>query len=276
MSTVPVSKAYQFKFIPANPRHQHVLEVITPHIPTITLGILSVILLQSHRRLTVQRVRDILAYVICLILHNLSRPLLSLCLAIVYTTWVSLPGSFASLSLPSYTQFMKQTIFQPPPHTDDEKCIVCWNEEAALSKLPCKHTACKNCLEAMGSAYQTACPLCKHPLFSIHDRLIFCLSKAYVSIQAVTSTLHLMVLYDAVQHYRYINIALGLALFIFLSWMLVKGYIPLIKSGGENWWRPYSDCRGGVGKGMQMVVLSFVMSAAVLCQILYSNRGLFL
>ncbi|KEQ61976.1 uncharacterized protein M437DRAFT_25852, partial [Aureobasidium melanogenum CBS 110374] len=103
---------------------------------------------------------DILVYVSCLVLHNLSRPLLSLCLAIAYTTWVSLPGSFASLALPSHAQFLEQTPFQAPPHTEEEMCIVCWGEEATLGKLPCKHMVCKNCLEAMEPALQTACPMC--------------------------------------------------------------------------------------------------------------------
>jgi hypothetical protein len=276
MSTIHVSKDYQFRFIPAKPRHQHVLEVISPHIPTITLGILSLNLLQWQYKSGTHRIGDILAYVTCLILHNLSPPLLSLCLAIAYTTWVSLPGSFTSLALPSHEQFLKQTTFQAPPHTEEEICIVCWDEEALLGKLPCKHTVCKNCLEAMGSALQTACPMCKHPLFSLHDRLVFCISKAHVSIQAVTSTLHLLVLYDEVQHYRYFNIAITLAFITFLGWILVKGYDPLIKSGGENWWRLRASCKGGMGRAMRSAGLAFVMSATVLCHTLYRNRGLFL
>lgn len=118
--------------------------------------------------------------------------------------------------------------------------------------------------------------MCKHPLFSLHDRLVFCISKAYVSIQAITSTLHLLILYDEVQHYRYFNIALNLVFMTFLSWMLVKGYIPLIKSGGENWWRLRANCKGDMSRAMRTVGLSFVMSAAALCHTLYRNRGLFL
>lgn len=268
--TIPVSKDFQFRFVPTRPRHQHVLELVTPHIPTITLGILSLNLLQWYCKTRTHRITDLLAYVTCLILHNLSRPLLSLCLAIAYTTWESLPGSIASLDLPSHAQFLEQTTFQPPAQSDEGKCIVCWDEEVLLGRLPCKHTVCKNCLESMGLAIQTACPFCKQPLFSFHDRLIFCISKGYMSMQAVTSILHLLVLYDEVQHYKYVNIVLKMALLMFLSYMLAKGYIPLIKSEGENWWRP--SPKGG----MRTIGLTFVMSAGVLCQTLYFNRSVLL
>ncbi|KAK6000033.1 hypothetical protein QM012_004021 [Aureobasidium pullulans] len=126
----------------------------------------------------------------------------------------------------------------------------------------------------MGLAFQTACPLCKHPLFSLNDRLIFCVSKASMSIQAVTSILQFLILYDTVQHYRYFNTAIQLALITFLGWMLVNAYIPLIKSGGENWWRPYASYKGGMGRAIGTVVFTFAINTAVLCQTLYSNRGL--
>ncbi|KEQ76287.1 hypothetical protein M436DRAFT_26573, partial [Aureobasidium namibiae CBS 147.97] len=103
---------------------------------------------------------DVFAYISCLIVYNFSYPLLSLCLAAFYTTWASLPGSFASLNLPSHAKFLSTTTFTSPPHAEEEKCMVCWEEETPLASLPCGHTICRSCLVAMGQALQTACPLC--------------------------------------------------------------------------------------------------------------------
>lgn len=155
---------HQYKCYPAErvARHQHILEVLSSHVPTITLEILALALLQWHNRCPVYRLSDILAYASCLVLHDLSHPLLSLCLAVFYTTWVSLPGSFASLILLSYARFLATTNFTPSPHADEETCMVCWEEDTFLGHLACKHLACSSCLIAMALVYQTFCPFCKH------------------------------------------------------------------------------------------------------------------
>jgi hypothetical protein len=125
MSTLHLPEGYQYRIYPAKRiRHQHVLETLTPHIPAITLGILTLTLLQWHCKAWIYRISDIIAYTGCLILHNTSHPLLSLCLATLHTTWSILPGSFASLNLPSHAKFMAETKFISPPHaSEDEKCI---------------------------------------------------------------------------------------------------------------------------------------------------------
>lgn len=88
MSTLHLQEEYQYKFYPAKraQRHQHVLEVLSPHIPAITRGILALALLQWHSKSWIHRISDILAYIACLALHNLSHSLLALCLAVFYTT----------------------------------------------------------------------------------------------------------------------------------------------------------------------------------------------
>jgi hypothetical protein len=123
MSTLHFPEGYQYKCYQVEliVRHQHVLEVISPHVATITLGILALALLQLHNRFLVYRVSYILAYASCLVSHSLSYPLLSLCLAAFYTTWVPLPGSSASLTLPSHAKFLATTNFTPAPHAEEKK-----------------------------------------------------------------------------------------------------------------------------------------------------------
>jgi hypothetical protein len=279
MSTLHLPEGYQYKFYPAKraARHQHVLETLTPHIPTLTLGILVLTLLQWHSKPWIYRIPDILAYAGCLILHGTSHPLLALCLATLHTTWSILPGSFASLNLPSHARFMAETKFTPPPHaSEEEKCIICWDEETSLAHLPCNHTTCASCLTAMGSAYQTACPLCKHPLFTKHDHLLLFINKASLAIQSLTSLLHCLILWDEIQHLRYWNIFIDWLFLGFMGWITVKAYFPIVTQGGENWWRPHASSKGGVGRGISMIGFSFVLNAAVLGQTVYANRNLFL
>jgi hypothetical protein len=279
MSTLHLPEGYQYKFHPAKraARHQHVLETLTPHIPTLTLGILVLTLLQWHSKPWIYRIPDILAYAGCLILHGTSHPLLALCLATLHTTWSILPGSFASLNLPSHARFMAETKFTPPPHaSEEEKCIICWDEETSLAHLPCNHTTCASCLTAMGSAYQTACPLCKHPLFTKHDHLLLFINKASLAIQSLTTLLHCLILWDEIQHLRYWNIFIDWLFLGFMGWITVKAYFPIVTQGGENWWRPHASSKGGVGRGISMIGFSFVLNAAVLGQTVYANRKLFL
>lgn len=278
MTTLHLPEGYQYKFYPAKRiRHQHVLEILSPHIPTITLAILALTLLQWHNRSWIYRISDILAYVSCLALHNLSHPLLSLCLAVFYTTWASLPGSFASLTLPSHARFLSTTTFASPPHpSEEEKCMVCWEEETPLASLPCKHFTCKSCLLAMGQALQTACPLCKHPLFSIHDKTLLFINKATLSIQSITVMLHFLIFWDVIQHLRYWNIVVETSLMGFLGWLLFNVYLPLIEQGGQDWWRLSAGYKGGVGRGIGVIATSLVCGVVVLVQTVYTNRNLFL
>jgi hypothetical protein len=278
MSTLHLPEGYQYKFYPAKRiRHQHVLETLAPHIPAITLGILALTLLQWHCKAWIYRISDVIAYLGCLVLHNTSHPLLSLCLATLHTTWSILPGSFASLNLPSHARFMAEMKFTPPPHASkDEKCIVCWDDESPIGKLACTHTICASCLTAMASAYQTACPLCKHPLFTIHDHLLLFINKASLSIQSITLLLHCLILWDEIQHLRYFNIVIGCSYLGFIGWITVNAYIPLINQGGENWWRPYANSKGGVGRSIRMIGCSFGLGVVVLGQTVYANRKLFL
>ena len=277
MSTLHLPEGYQYKFYPARrTRHQHVLEVLSPHIPTITLGILALTLLQWHAKSWSYRRDDVFAYISCPILYNFSHPLLSLCLAVSYTTWASLPGSFASLNLPLHAKFLSTTTFASPPHASEEKCMVCWEEETPLASLPCNHKTCKSCLLAMGQALQTACPLCKHPLYSMHDKTLLFISKATLSIQSITVTLHFLIFWDELQHLRYWNIAVETALMGFLGWLLVNVYLPLIEQGGQDWWRLRAGYKGGVGRGISTIGFSCLCGVVVLVQTVYNSRGLFL
>lgn len=186
-----------------------------------------------------------------------------------------MPGSFASLNLPSHAKFLSTTTFTSPPHAEQEKCIICWEEETPLASLPCKHTTCKSCLLAMDQALQTACPLCKHPLFSIHDKLLLFINKATLGIQSITIMLHFLIFWDEIQHLRYWNVIVETSLMGFLSWLVGNVYLPLIEQGGQDWWRLSAGYKGGVGRGIGMIGFSLACGVVVLVQTVYTNRGLF-
>ena len=128
----------------------------------------------------------------------------------------------------------------------------------------------------MGQALQTACPLCKHPLFSIHDKTLLFINKATLSIQSITVMLHFLIFWDVIQHLRYWNIVVETSLMGFLGWLLFNVYLPLIEQGGQDWWRLSAGYKGGVGRGIGVIATSLVCGVVVLVQTVYSNRNLFL
>lgn len=261
---------YTFKVIPTRPKHQHVIQLISPHIPTITLGIIALNLLQWHYKPWSSRLGDILSYISCLTLHNTTHPWLSLTLAISYTIWQALPGSFASLNLPSHEKFMRSL----SPHENAEKeqdCMICWDDEKPLAILPCKHMACVSCLRLMGENLQTACPLCRTPLFSQYDMVMLAFSKATVCVTTLNILANVVLLAHFLQHGEWFQASLVLCFLGFVGWMGVK--LPAAaRAWGINWWRPSPQ---KVSLSLRTKAISFSLSLFTLVQTVWSNKKAF-
>lgn len=143
------------------------------------LGIGKIYSLNRHKHLWHRTAYNLVVWLLCLFLLQLQTPreTLAFCLAIGYTAWNLLPGSFTSLDLPSHSNFMRGLRVQDK----QAECMFCW-DELPLVQLPCKHQACVQCLQPMGENCQTTCPMCRRPLFNAMDWLLFAAMKsAFVS-----------------------------------------------------------------------------------------------
>jgi hypothetical protein len=198
----------------------------TYYIAAITYTILgiSVLLTLLGRASTWRRqiTWDIVACSTCLALqYHLpqTREVWILCLALGHATWNLLPGSFTSLDMPTHSTFMRTVKMQD----EQADCIVCWDTDF-LAQLPCGHVICKPCLQLMGKHFQTACPMCRRPLFSALDWPVLGAMKSAVTSLAITIPLCFL---DAIQeisgrHYR--NAAVWMGCFyinLFLLWVIV-------------------------------------------------------
>jgi hypothetical protein len=88
----------------------------------------------------------------------------------------------------------------------------------------------------MGQHYQTACPMCRRPLFNVHDRAVFVLSKASVVCSAVGASLLLFTGILAMQRREYWSAMAAFSLMLgklFHVWFTRNQVAAL----GENWWR---------------------------------------
>lgn len=161
-------------------------------------------------------------------------PRLPFSLAIAYLIWVSTPGSFSSLTLPRHSEFMRTLVF--PPGEESEECKVCWDDKDRLAQMPCGHRFCKNCLQLMGQGFQTACPMCRVPLFSRHDRLMFIVSKSAVAISGVNFAIYSLRLFRELQAGKliYATVSFGSMLpMVFHLFVMIS----LCRKNGEHWWR---------------------------------------
>jgi hypothetical protein len=178
---------------------------------------------------------DILAYAICLLLqHHLPqhRRIWAFCLALGYTTWNLLPGSFASLDLLSHSSFMQRLTLQ------DEKaeCMVCWDEHA-LAEMPCGHAVCEACLQLMGVHCQTACPMCRRPLFGVMDWPVLAAMKSAITSFTVGIPLCLRCALDEAKQSQYRNFVVWMGCFYFTGFMLWWAVTRMVIPRGSEWWR---------------------------------------
>lgn len=207
---------------------------------TLTLHVLCGLPLQWPYKRWPAIPRDLLASLLCIYGHSLTGtpPRLPFSLAVAYVVWVSTPGSFRSLTLPRHSEFMCNLTL--PPNEEPEECKVCW-DDVRLARMPCGHRFCKRCLQLMGEQFQTACPMCRVPLFSRHDRAMFIVSKSAVAISALNLAIYapLKVLRE-VQAGKYALVVISLCSTLPMIFHLLFTTYQCRKKG-ENWWRDSAE-----------------------------------
>lgn len=179
--------------------------------------------------------RDLLASIHCLYSHSITTlpPRLPFSLAIANVVWVSTASSFSSLTLPRHSEFMQSLVF--PPSEEPEECKICW-DDALLAQMPCGHRFCKSCLQLMGEQFQTSCPMCRAPLSSKHDRMMFIVSKSAVAISAVNFAIYALRVFREVQARKYTLAVVSLGSTCPMMFHLLFTVYQCRKKGG-NWWR---------------------------------------
>lgn len=202
---------------------------------TLTLVFLCALPLQWSYKTWPAISRDLLASVLCLYGHSVTMipPRLPFSLAIAYVVWVSTPSSFSSLTLPRHSEFMRNLVF--PPSEEPEECKICW-DDARLAQMPCGHRFCKRCLQLMGEQFQTTCPMCRVPLFSKHDRMMFIVSKSAVAISAVNLAIYALRVFRELQAGKHalavVSLGSTLPMLFHLAFTIYQ-----CRKKGENWWR---------------------------------------
>lgn len=243
----------------------------SPYFATVTLVVLTGVLLlrltrQDVRRGWQSRGSDMGVCAVCAVLTwtgGVLVVLLAANVAVAYGAWIALPGSPVDHGLPSHGKFMgslttlpatqikeaqskEARINEAQDHDDDnpdgseQDCMICWSSDNTLCALPCAHTACKPCLQAMGTSTtaKSVCPLCRTPLFSnTRERTYIIYQKARMSLYA-----SLLLLYGAAIAYHWRRGERGevwwdlgsLAPSVFLPTGLT---LYRIWNMGEDWWR---------------------------------------
>jgi hypothetical protein len=243
----------------------------------ITAGVLCSLSLQYPRPVRSDYIRDLIAILTCLALHLRKPATLSLSLSIAYVVWTLLPGSFNSLTLPSYATFKRTTTLIQPNNdaSDPTECAVCWDTAHALVRLPCNHYCCPGCLQLMNEHFHTACPMCRRPLFSSHDRAIFTTTKVSVTCGAVNAILHLLTCMHEVRSGQFYSAAFSLAFSCAIARYLWHIRV-LVQAFGENWWRGGATTTSGLTTmSLQRAGLALVTGVGLLCQTLWTSRACF-
>ena len=252
----------------------------------LTAGVLfSLLLLQRPRPVFWPSiVRDSMAGLSCMALHRHNYATASLSIALAYAVWILLPGSFSSLDLPSYTTFMRTTtLIQPKEEEEEEEedesssqeeCKVCWDTAHALAQLPCGHHVCQGCLQLMNEHLQTACPVCRRPLFGAHDAGVFVTAKASVACAAVNALLHFLVGLHELRGAQYYGAVLSfgfscaIARYLWFVGVLVREF-------GGDWWRGAPATVGLTAMSLRAAGFALVTGVVLLCQTLWTTRGMF-
>lgn len=216
-------------------------------------------------------VRDFIASLSCLFLHICELPSLSLSFAIAYSVWMLLPGSLNPFNLPKYAQFMQSvTIAQ---HADEER-KVCWDTAHPLAQSPpCGHFCCIGCLKLMNKHFQTACPMCRTPLFSMNDRVILAVTKASVACASVNTVLRVLICIHELQTAHYLGALFSLSFSCGLGWYVSATYI-LVEAFGDNWWRGTAGTVGPDPMTLQSACIVLGTSCFLLCQTLWTTGAI--
>lgn len=177
---------------------------LVPYMIAATYLVLSLLLLQWRRKTWPYKISDGAIWIACVALHHLQQSWLSLHVAISYTVWNVCPGSLASRDLPGHKRFMRNLKTSKASETSAE-CRICWSDDCDLANLSCGHHFCVPCLQQMGEGerFQTTCPMCRKPLFGVHDRLLLITTKGTYVCLAITLSKGLMDLSFALMQSRY-------------------------------------------------------------------------
>ena len=147
------------------------MEYLVPYMVATTYAVLCLLLLRLGRKTWPYYAADLATAIACAALHHFKQSHLSFNLAIAYTVWNLIPGSLATIELPSHTAFMRDLKIKKPSDSPTE-CLICWEEDQSHGELPCGHEFCLPCIKLMtgGEKFQTTCPTCRRPLFNIAER----------------------------------------------------------------------------------------------------------
>jgi hypothetical protein len=208
-----------------------------------------------------------IAFMTCITLLNQHQPreLWAFCLALEYTIWNILPGYFALFDLPSHSAFMRDLRMREQPG----KCIVCWDTRP-LAELPCNHQSCKDCLQLMGEYGQTACPLCRTPLFGARDWPVLAAMKTVVASMGVQTALCLLSAQFEIRRGHVLNSVV---------WMVVSSIaVPIfccvvaymIVPNSEDWW-----CKSSGRFSSATTAASVVSTVGGVVMVLWLGEGRF-
>jgi hypothetical protein len=141
------------------------------------------------------------------------------------------------------------------------ECMICWSDDCDLAELPCNHRFCKPCLQQMGEGerFQTACPMCRLPLFGAHDRLMLVTEKGNFVCFAVMVTKLIMDMSFELMQRRYGWALFRLCVLGFLLSMPVYAIFKL-KAAGVTIGQWFGDSQGKVRTKNDMQI-----SVAVFC-----------
>jgi hypothetical protein len=251
-------------------RMHHQPVSIMPYMAHTTVAILMLFQISTLFRHGVQ-LRQLIAFsitsVTCIALLNQPQPreLWAFCLALGYTIWNLLPGSFALFHLPSHPTFMRNLRIRD----QTGKCIVCWDTRP-LAELPCKHESCRDCLQLMGEYGQTACPLCRTPLFGARDWPVLAAMKTVVASMGVGTALCLVNAQFEIRRVHVLNsvvwmVASGFAVPVF--WCVV---VYIIVPNSEDWW-----CNGSGRFSSATTAVSVVSTVGAVVGVLWLGEGRF-
>lgn len=249
---------------------------LVPYMQTLTVIILSISLLFWRSRTWNHRAFDLNVTFICLALQYMQQPLLALGLAIGYVVCTSLPGSWESLNLPEYSDFKSKLKILPSSETssETEDCMVCYDNDNPIARLPCDHKCCTGCLDLMAESYQTTCPACRKPLFSSSDEVLYALHRGSVASMIVNITLLFFVGIQDIRESDWTCLTIRVvSVGAFTPFLYFYGSV--MWEHGDNWWRAiHSSVKM---KPRDLFMAGFAMTSGILAtwSTLWSTRGTF-
>jgi hypothetical protein len=243
---------------------------IMPYMAHTTLAILAsyqCLFLFRHGVQLRQSIAFSITFMTCLALLNQHQPheLWAFCLALGHTVWNLLPGSFALFDLPGHSTFMRTLRMRDQPG----KCIVCWDTRP-IAELPCKHESCRDCLQLMGEYGQTACPLCRTPLFGARDWPVLAAMKTVVASMGVQTALCLLNAQYEIRQGGIWNIVVWMVASCFtvpIFWCVV---VYIIVPNSEDWW-----CKSSGRFSSATTGASVSSSVGVIVMVLWLGEGRF-